>query len=106
MLCDESVLLVCTMCGCSCVSVMISTPNCCVSLPPLLTTHHPCLSGVSMLTAGAGHITNYAQNENGDVWDLRRLAQHMGQTAWQVGVEWVGWGLGLTALLGLARTVG
>lgn len=39
-----------------------------------------------MATAGAGHITNYAQNENGDVWDLQQLARHMGRSAWQVCV--------------------
>lgn len=33
---------------------------------------------------GAGHITNYAQNENGDVWDLAQLAAHLGQSVWQV----------------------
>jgi hypothetical protein len=37
-----------------------------------------------MSNAGAGHITNYAQNENGDVWDLQQLATHMGQSVWQV----------------------
>jgi hypothetical protein len=41
-----------------------------------------------MATAGAGHITNYAQNENGDVWGLQQLAQHMGHSAWQVGTQW------------------
>lgn len=35
-------------------------------------------------TFGAGHITNYAQNENGDVWSLQQLAQQMGAAAWQV----------------------
>lgn len=45
-----------------------------------------CAAGVSTSNAGAGHITNYAQNENGDVWDLKQLATHMGQSAWQVGV--------------------
>jgi hypothetical protein len=40
--------------------------------------------GESMASAGAGHITNYAQNENGDVWSLQHLAQHMGQSLWQV----------------------
>ncbi|KAF8064478.1 Ttll6a [Scenedesmus sp. PABB004] len=32
---------------------------------------------------GCGHITNYAQNENGDVWDLPALAAHMGHSAWK-----------------------
>ncbi|WIA39416.1 hypothetical protein OEZ86_005519 [Tetradesmus obliquus] len=32
---------------------------------------------------GAGHITNYAQNENGDVWSLQQLAQHLGASAWK-----------------------
>lgn len=41
-------------------------------------------AGVSMAAAGAGHITNYAQNENGDVWSLQQLAQHMGTAHWQV----------------------
>ena len=31
----------------------------------------------------AGHITNYAQNENGEVWDLRRLAAHLGAGKWR-----------------------
>jgi hypothetical protein len=39
-----------------------------------------------MSSAGAGHITNYAQNENGDVWDLQQLATHMGRSVWQVRV--------------------
>jgi hypothetical protein len=30
----------------------------------------------------AGHITNYAQNENGMVWTLRQLEQHLGRRAW------------------------
>ncbi|PNH11180.1 Tubulin polyglutamylase TTLL5 [Tetrabaena socialis] len=29
-----------------------------------------------------GHVTNYAQNENGDVWSLAQLAAHLGQAAW------------------------
>jgi hypothetical protein len=41
-----------------------------------------------MASAGAGHITNYAQNENGDVWDLKQLAHHMGHSAWQVSTQW------------------
>jgi hypothetical protein len=39
-----------------------------------------------MHAAGAGHITNYAQNENGDVWSLQRLARSMGRPAWKVRV--------------------
>lgn len=31
----------------------------------------------------AGHVTNYAQNENGDVWDLRRLEGHLGRARWR-----------------------
>ncbi|KIY98981.1 hypothetical protein MNEG_8982 [Monoraphidium neglectum] len=31
----------------------------------------------------AGHITNYAQNENGEVWDLPRLAAHVGLGKWR-----------------------
>eukprot|EP00878_Enallax_costatus_P021301 GHUV01022547.1.p1 GENE.GHUV01022547.1~~GHUV01022547.1.p1 ORF type:complete len:513 (+),score=138.38 GHUV01022547.1:1-1539(+) len=34
-------------------------------------------------TFGSGHITNYAQNENGDVWSLQHLARHMGHSAWK-----------------------
>lgn len=30
-------------------------------------------------TAGKGHITNYAQNINGTVWNLAKLRQHMGE---------------------------
>jgi hypothetical protein len=30
-------------------------------------------------TAGKGHITNYAQNVNGTVWNLAMLKQHMGR---------------------------
>lgn len=30
-----------------------------------------------------GHVTNYAQNENGEVWDLNRLAAHLGARAWR-----------------------
>lgn len=30
-------------------------------------------------TAGKGHITNYAQNVNGTVWNLAMLKQHMGK---------------------------
>ncbi|KAI8462616.1 MAG: tubulin-tyrosine ligase family-domain-containing protein [Monoraphidium minutum] len=37
----------------------------------------PCAAGVA-----AGHVTNYAQNENGDVWDLQRLAAHVGAGRW------------------------
>ncbi len=33
-------------------------------------------SGVAM-----GHVTNYAQNENGDVWSLAQYAAHVGQRA-------------------------
>jgi hypothetical protein len=33
---------------------------------------------------GSGHITNYAQNENGDVWSLQQLALHMGASSWKV----------------------
>jgi hypothetical protein len=33
---------------------------------------------------GSGHITNYAQNENGDVWSLQQLARHIGASAWKV----------------------
>jgi hypothetical protein len=32
----------------------------------------------------AGHVTNYAQNENGDVWDLQQLKQHLGVQRWTV----------------------
>lgn len=35
-------------------------------------------------TFGAGHITNYAQNENGDVWSLQQLAAHLGSSVWKV----------------------
>ncbi|KXZ50147.1 CYG40/TTL7 protein [Gonium pectorale] len=28
-----------------------------------------------------GHVTNYAQNENGDVWSLAQLAEHVGEGA-------------------------
>jgi len=31
----------------------------------------------------AGHITNYAQNENSDVWSLQQLASHLGPPRWQ-----------------------
>eukprot|EP00775_Hariotina_reticulata_P004710 gene4710-4960_t len=41
------------------------------------------LASFSGGTFGAGHITNYAQNENGDVWDLQQLARHLGKSAWQ-----------------------
>lgn len=34
-----------------------------------------------------GHVTNYAQNENGDVWNLAQLAQHMGQQAFQAMMQ-------------------
>lgn len=33
----------------------------------------------------AGHVTNYAQNENGNVWDLQQLKQHLGVERWTVG---------------------
>ena len=33
-------------------------------------------------TTAAGHITNYAQNENGLVWNLAGLADHIGSDAW------------------------
>lgn len=29
-------------------------------------------------TAGKGHITNYAQNVNGTVWNLTMLKKHLG----------------------------
>lgn len=32
-------------------------------------------------TAGKGHITNYAQNVNGTVWNLTMLKKHLG--VWQ-----------------------
>ncbi|KAL6752058.1 tubulin-tyrosine ligase family-domain-containing protein [Haematococcus lacustris] len=31
---------------------------------------------------GLGHVTNYAQNMDGMVWDLGRLEQHLGAPAW------------------------
>jgi hypothetical protein len=43
-----------------------------------------CCADFSGDTFGSGHITNYAQNENGDVWSLHQLAQHMGASAWKV----------------------
>lgn len=33
-------------------------------------------------SAGRGHITNYAQNVNGTVWNLAMLKQHLGE-CWQ-----------------------
>ncbi|MEW5315281.1 MAG: hypothetical protein WDW38_006722 [Sanguina aurantia] len=30
-----------------------------------------------------GHVTNYAQNMDGTVWDLHQLQQHMGDDAWK-----------------------
>lgn len=30
-------------------------------------------------TAGKGHITNYAQNVNGTVWNLPMLKKHLGR---------------------------
>ncbi|GLC40170.1 hypothetical protein PLESTM_001009700 [Pleodorina starrii] len=30
-----------------------------------------------------GHVTNYAQNENGDVWSLGQFAAHLGAAAWR-----------------------
>jgi hypothetical protein len=32
----------------------------------------------------AGHVTNYAHNENGRVWDLARLSAHIGRARWRV----------------------
>jgi len=54
-----------------------------------------------MAAAGAGHITNYAQNENGDVWSLQQLAQHMGTAHWQVSRAQNA--LGVLAALPLSR---
>ena len=31
----------------------------------------------------AAHITNFAQNENGEVWDLNHLAGHLGAGKWR-----------------------
>jgi hypothetical protein len=43
-----------------------------------------CCADFSGRDSGSGHITNYAQNENGDVWSLQQLATHMGASAWKV----------------------
>lgn len=29
-----------------------------------------------------GHVTNYAQNMDGTVWDLQQLKEHMGGCKW------------------------
>jgi hypothetical protein len=46
-------------------------------------THADAHKGTVDGGVAAGHITNYAQNENGDVWDLRQLAAHLGAGCWQ-----------------------
>lgn len=33
--------------------------------------------------AALGHVTNYAQNVDGTVWDVAALAEHLGEEAWQ-----------------------
>lgn len=30
-----------------------------------------------------GHVTNYAQNENGDVWDLQQFSDYLGAGKWR-----------------------
>lgn len=40
-------------------------------------------------TAGKGHITNYAQNVNGTVWNLAKLRQHMGEWRRHVACTWM-----------------
>ena len=42
--------------------------------------------GVSGAVA-AGHVTNYAQNENGEVWDLSRFKNALGEQPWKVRGE-------------------
>jgi hypothetical protein len=39
--------------------------------------------GVSGAVA-AGHVTNYAQNENGDVWGLDMFKSVLGEEPWKV----------------------
>jgi hypothetical protein len=63
-------------------SLQVSTPT-----PAATTAAAP--AGSSAQSAGAGHITNFAQNEAGDVWSLHQVARHMGTSAWQVGLA--GW---------------
>ncbi|KAJ9524612.1 hypothetical protein QJQ45_024202 [Haematococcus lacustris] len=38
--------------------------------------------GAGSAGVGLGHVTNYAQNMDGMVWDLGRLEQHLGAAAW------------------------
>jgi hypothetical protein len=42
-------------------------------------------AGSSPGSAGTGHITNYAQNVDGPVWDLDMLRNHLGKDQGQCG---------------------
>ena len=35
-----------------------------------------------------GHVTNYAQNKDGDVWDLDRLRLHLGEDNFSKMYRW------------------
>ena len=39
----------------------------------------PHLGAAAAGTPGRGHVTNYAQNVDGEVWNLKMLADHIGQ---------------------------
>lgn len=44
------------------------------------TLYHCCMHRAGGV--GLGHVTNYAQNVDGTVWDLQQLAKHMGRAAY------------------------
>ncbi|GIL77063.1 hypothetical protein Vretifemale_6624 [Volvox reticuliferus] len=61
-------------------AISAALSNRAASLPPPLATTSPHPSTPPPLTPAAplGHVTNYAQNIDGEVWSLKQLAEHLG----------------------------